>query len=243
MPPKRKYEEPENEESEDEEPEDEESENEEPEDEESEDEELSSEGSGAEELEEEFKKTVKKVMLNKRGVPVRKAFKESSYSGQSKKLTSRQQVILKNKGEGDAEIQPRLPVVGPNNEPIWDGTRARIGFYPGTRDDVLNAATKRTGKDGEITYMCESCNEFFSASEVEIDHHEGIISYVNGNARTTSWIDAESGRRARATLLKDAKESANDISNLRVLCAHCNASRGSRSSSKDMDTSVSVWWE
>ncbi|GKQ35272.1 hypothetical protein [Streptomyces sp. A012304] len=151
----------------------------------------------------------------------------------------------------DAPRAPELPSRGPRDEVIWSGTRDDIGFTPATVNAVLAAAPSQN-TNGRTEYQCAQCARYIpqlsdkTAADgnryVTIDHATEIIAYVQANATAVTWqVD---GRTVSAITRAEAKRWANDVNNLRVLCAQpCNGgTRAAHSASRHYDTNRAVWW-
>ncbi|MFH8368588.1 hypothetical protein [Streptomyces sp. NPDC018031] len=177
----------------------------------------------------------------------RRAANDSPYSGRPRSARQQEQ-----RGFDPAEARPQqLPVAGPAGETIWSGTRRDIGFTPETVAAVL-AGTESRVENGRTEYRCAVCDTFIPRlgarrdddgnRYVTIDHVSGIIAYVQSRAEVMSW--QVGGRRVHAISRAEAKRWANDLDNLRVLCAQpCNGgTRAARSESRRYDTDKAVWW-
>jgi hypothetical protein len=165
--------------------------------------------------------------------PKRKAVAQSQFGGRP--VSARQQAA---QGfDPDMPRAPELPSRGPRDEIIWSGTRDDIGFTPATTTAVLDAAPSQNA-NGRTEYACAECGN----RHVTIDHVTEIIAYVQANATAVNWqVD---GRNVSAITRAEAKRWANDVANLRVLCAQpCNGgTRAAHSASRQYDTNKAVWW-
>ncbi|MGW2781668.1 hypothetical protein ACWC3X_10515 [Streptomyces populi] len=179
--------------------------------------------------------------------PKRKAVAQSQFGGRP--VSARQQAA---QGfDPDMPRAPELPSRGPRDEIIWSGTRDDIGFTPATTTAVLDAAPSQNA-NGRTEYACAECGTYIPRlsdatptdgnRHVTIDHVTEIIAYVQANATAVNWqVD---GRNVSAITRAEAKRWANDVANLRVLCAQpCNGgTRAAHSASRQYDTNKAVWW-
>ncbi|MFB7243980.1 hypothetical protein CW362_37790 [Streptomyces populi] len=179
--------------------------------------------------------------------PKRKAVSDSPYG--NRPASARQQAA---RGfDPDTPRAPELPSRAPGNEAIWSGTRRDIPFTPETTAAVLGAANSRN-TNGRTEYACAKCGTYIPQQAdatpadgnryVAVDHITGILAYVQANATAVNWeVD---GRNVSAITRAEAKRWANDVDNLRVLCAQpCNGgTRAAHSASRGYDTNKAVWW-
>ncbi|MER5601753.1 hypothetical protein [Streptomyces sp. NPDC002265] len=186
-------------------------------------------------------------MVGRRPREKRKAVSDSQYG--NRPVSKRQQV--QQGFDPDVPRAPELPSRGPRDEHLWSGTRDDIGFTEATTTAVLAAANPQAA-NGRTEYECAMCGTHIPQLRdatpadgnrtVTIDHIREIIAYVQDNAREITWqVD---GRDVRAITRAEAKRLANDITNLRVLCAQpCNGgTRAANSASRNYDTNKAVWW-
>ncbi|MFE1289900.1 hypothetical protein [Streptomyces sp. NPDC058751] len=179
--------------------------------------------------------------------PKRKAVAQSPYSGRPQ--SARQQAA---QGfDPDMPRAPELPSRAPGDAAIWSGTRDDIDFTAATTTAVLGAANPQVA-NGRTEYECAMCGTHIPQlrdatpadgnRHVTIDHITEIIAYVQANAQSVNWqVD---GRNVSAITRAEAKRWANDVTNLRVLCAQpCNGGdRAAHSASRNYDTNKAVWW-
>ncbi|MFF3334452.1 hypothetical protein ACFYWX_33715 [Streptomyces sp. NPDC002888] len=177
----------------------------------------------------------------------RQAVSNSPYGNRPR--SARQQV--QEGFDPDTPRAPELPSRGPRDEIIWSGTRDDIGFTPATTTAVL-AATPSQNANGRTEYACAQCGTYIPQLSdktpadgnryVTIDHITEIIAYVQAHATAVTWLT--DGRTVGAITRAEAKRWANDITNLRVLCAQpCNGgTRAAHSASRRYDTNKAVWW-
>ncbi|MGW2823183.1 hypothetical protein ACWC24_19680 [Streptomyces sp. NPDC001443] len=186
-------------------------------------------------------------MLGRQPREKRKAVSDSQYG--NRPVSKRQQV--QQGFDPDAPRAAELPSRGPRDEVIWSGTRDDIGFTDTTTTAVLAAANPQVA-NGRTEYECAMCGTHIPQLRdatptdgnrtVTIDHIREIIAYVQDNARGITWqVD---GRNVSAITRAEAKRWANDVDNLRVLCAQpCNGGdRAAHSASRNYDTNKAVWW-
>jgi len=129
---------------------------------------------------------------------------------------------------------------------LWDGRRDSIGFQRGVREAVLQDAAVRAS-DGQIYHKCARCGQLNHAANMDIDHIEGIISYVIRSTDEHEWtIQLNDNpviyRNLLGVYLDDARNAANDRRNLRALCWPCNNALAPASASRNMDTSGPGWY-
>ena len=77
----------------------------------------------------------------------------------------------------------------------------------GTMEDAYVGRDRRTG---DPLYECSSCTNAFPAGDIDIDHIDGILSYVNANTDPVQWtVDLGNGwyRTAEAITLEDARDA------------------------------------
>ncbi|MEU6272059.1 hypothetical protein ABZ871_06500 [Streptomyces populi] len=186
-------------------------------------------------------------MVGRQRPDKRRAVSQSPYGGRP--VSARQQAA---QGfDPDVPRAPELPSRGPRDELIWSGTRSDIGFTDTTTAAVLAAAPSQNA-NGRTEYQCAECRTYIPRlsdatpadgdRHVTIDHITEIIAYVQANATAVNWqVD---GRNVSAITRAEAKRWANDIANLRVLCAQpCNGgTRAAHSASRGYDTNKAVWW-
>ncbi|MFB7334005.1 hypothetical protein ACFC00_20525 [Streptomyces adustus] len=179
--------------------------------------------------------------------PKRKAVAQSQFGGRPQSARQQAQQGF----DPDMPRAPELPSRGPRDEIIWSGSRDDIGFTAATTAAVLEAANPQNA-NGRTEYECAMCGTHIpqmsdaTAADgnryVTIDHITEIIAYVQAKATAVNWqVD---GRNVSAITRAEAKRWANDVDNLRVLCAQpCNGgTRAAHSASRSYDTNKAVWW-
>jgi hypothetical protein len=168
------------------------------------------------------------------------ATKETPF--RSKRLQQMHEGLSDGGGAGPSRPNSRpLPTKTPEGDELWNGTRSRLGFTEETKNTVFDSAEKREAADGSTEYRCTgSCGGFYPRSDLQIDHKKPILDHVNLETSMRTFHPPEGSFEGMT--LNEAREAANDLSNLRVMCGPCNSGRNRRISSKGIDTSNPTKW-
>ncbi|NJR49164.1 MAG: HNH endonuclease [Leptolyngbyaceae cyanobacterium CSU_1_3] len=98
---------------------------------------------------------------------------------------------------------------------IWDEKSRPAGYLDGTKRRVLTNTSSKMAK-GDLVYECAGCKQYFSETDITLDHHQDWKTWIFGNAEPNG-----DGKISSAA----AKEAYSDTSNLVAMCQPCNSKK------------------